>query len=110
LRGGNQEIREYGPEQYQELLQKYIAWSDQLRAAGTYLAGEPLEDTGRLLRPNGQGIVEGPYTETREAIGGFVMVEAGDYDEAVAMARGCPRLLHGGFVEVREVGELHADG
>jgi hypothetical protein len=107
LRGGNQEIREYSPKQYQELLQKYLDWSDQLRAAGKYLAGEPLEDTGRTVRPNGQGIVEGPYTETREAIGGFVMVEAGDYGEAVAIAGGCPRLSHGGFIEVREIGEIH---
>jgi hypothetical protein len=105
LRGGREEIRGYSPEQFQELLQKYLVWTDELRATGKYQAGEPLQDGGRMLHPNGQGIVEGPYTETKEAVGGFVMVEAGDYDEAMQIARGCPRLTHGGFIEVREIAD-----
>jgi hypothetical protein len=108
LRGGDEEIRGYTPEQYQDLLKKYLHWTDHLRASGTYHGGEPLENTGRLLRPNGQGIVEGPYTETKEAVGGFVIVEAGAYDDAVQIARGCPRLTHGGFVEVRAIDEIHS--
>ena len=107
LRGGNEEIRRYSPEQQQDLLQQYLTWTNQLRATGAYLAGEPLQDDGRMLRPNGGGIVEGPYTETKEAIGGFVLVEANDYDEAVQIASGCPRLTHGGFMEVRAIGEIH---
>jgi hypothetical protein len=105
LRGGGEEIRGYSPEQYQELLQKYFTWTDQLRATGKYQAGEPLQDGGRMLRANGQGIVEGPYTETKEAIGGFVIVEAGDYEEAMQLARGCPRLIHGGVLEVRAIAD-----
>ena len=108
LRGGNDEVRGYGPEQYQELLLQYLTWTDHLRATGKYLAGEPLEDGGRMLRPNGQGIVEGPYTETKEGVGGFVMVAAGVYDEAVQIARGCPMLTHGGFIEVRAIVEIHS--
>jgi hypothetical protein len=108
LRGGNEEVRGYSPEQQQDLLRQYLTWTDHLRATGTYLAGEPLQDDGRQLRPNGRGIVEGPYTETKEAIGGFVLVEAIDYDEAVQIARGCPRLTHGGFIEVRAIDEIHS--
>jgi hypothetical protein len=105
LRGGNEEIRDYSPEQYQELLQQYLTWTDELRAIGKYQAGEPLQDGGRVLKANGQGIVEGPYTETKETVGGFVILEAGDYEEAMQLARGCPRLAHGGFLEVRAIAD-----
>ncbi|HEX6510382.1 MAG TPA: YciI family protein [Chloroflexota bacterium] len=105
LRGGSEEIRAYSPEQFQDMLTSYSTWIDHLRATGKYQIGEPLQNDGRLLRPNGQGIVEGPYTETKEAVGGFVIVEAGDYDEAVQIAHGCPRLTHGGFIEVREIAD-----
>ena len=110
LRGGDEEIRGYSPEQYQDLLQKYLSWTDHLRATGKYLAGEPLQNDGRMLRPNGQAIVEGPYTETKEAVGGFFVIAAGDYDEAVRIARGCPRLTHGGSLEVRAIDEIHSQG
>ena len=79
-----------------------------MRATGKYQAGEPLQDGGRVLRANGQGIVEGPYTETKEAVGGFVIVESGDYEEAMQIASGCPRLTHGGFIEVRAIDEYHS--
>jgi hypothetical protein len=87
------------------LLQKYIAWTDHLRATGKFQIGEQLQESGRMLQANGQGIVEGPYTETKEGVGGLFVIEAVDYDEATQIARGCPMLDHGGFVEVRGIVE-----
>ncbi len=105
LRGGNEEIRGYSPEQFQELLQRYFTWTDHLRTTGKLHSAEQLQDGGRMLQANGQSIVEGPYTETKEAVGGFYVIEAGDYDDAVQIARGCPLLTHSGFVEVRGIVE-----
>jgi hypothetical protein len=108
LRGGNEEIQGYSPQQFQDLLQKYLTWTDHLRATGKFQSSGQLQDSGRMLQANGQGIVEGPYTETKEGVGGFYVIEAGDYDEAMQIARGCPMLTHSGFVEVRGIVEIHS--
>jgi len=64
--------------------------------------GNELQQTGRVLQPNGHGIADGPYTETKESVGGYFVIEAANYDEAVEVAKGCPSLHHEGTVEVRE--------
>lgn len=48
-------------------------------------------------------ITDGPFTETKDVVGGYSLIEAGDFDEAVRIASGCPVVEHGGSVEVRPV-------
>ena len=55
----------------------------------------------RLAR-NQVTATDGPFTETKEVIGGFFMVEVKDKREAIAIAKRCPH-IKGGFVEVRRV-------
>ena len=102
LLGGDESTREYSPEQYQQLLQRYFDWSDQLRSAGHYITAEQLKSGGRLVRAT-PAIVDGPFTETKETIGGYYLIEASNLDEATEIARQCPVLTHGGTVEVREL-------
>ncbi len=47
--------------------------------------------------------MDGPYTETKEAIGGFFLIDAQNYDDAVEISRECPHFSYGGWVEVREI-------
>jgi hypothetical protein len=63
--------------------------------------GQPFERGGKVVRQ--QTVVDGPYTESKDTIGGFSIVEARDLDEAVALSHGCPALDGGGSVEVRPV-------
>jgi hypothetical protein len=94
----------YSPEQQQQLLQKYYAWVDELKSKGIFHGGQPLRNGGRLLHSNGGEIVDGPFTETKEVLTGFFLVEASDLEAATAIARGCPALGHGESVELREIG------
>jgi hypothetical protein len=48
-------------------------------------------------------VVDGPYTETKEVIGGYFLIEAADESEAVEIAKACPGLTRGGVVEVRGI-------
>lgn len=106
LRGGEAALEEYSPEDFQRMIQPYIDWSSKLRAEGRHLGGDELASGGRLVRlGEGQAIVDGPYTETKEGIGGYFMIQAADESEATEIAKGCPILQHGGFVEVREIVE-----
>ena len=82
---------------------KYGEWSQKL-AAKTIVAHKLNDVTGRTLRKQSGRIVDGPYAETKEGLGGFYLVNAANYEEAVEMAKGCPQLdYEGGHVEVREV-------
>jgi hypothetical protein len=92
------------PEEQQGLLQKYYAWVAELREKGVFHGGEPLKRGGRLLRASGAEITDGPFTETKEVLTGYFMIEAADLAQAAAVARGCPALGHGETVEVREIG------
>ena len=89
-------------EQIQDMYRRYFAWTAQLRDAGSLEAGDELKPDGRVLSANGHGIVDGPFAETKESVGGFFLISAPNYDAAVEIARGCPALDHGGVVEVRE--------
>lgn len=101
LRGGD--FSDYSEEELERIVQEYIDWSDRLREKGVYLDGNELRDGGRVLRMQDGRILDGPFTETKEAVGGYVAVEADDYDAAQALADDCPHFKYGGTIEIREI-------
>ena len=104
IRGGDDATRDYTPEQSQQLLQRYIDWSQQLRCEGRNHGGDELKVGGKVVRMrDSKAVVDGPFTETKESIGGYFIIEAADLDQAAEIAKGCPVLTHDGCVEVREI-------
>jgi hypothetical protein len=90
------------PEEMQKATQKYAAF----RTKATTLDGKRLTpDFGRVIRSNGgkPHTTDGPYSETKEVLGGLYVVEAASYDEAVQIANTNPHLDYGGTIEVREI-------
>ncbi len=67
--------------------------------------GNRLTPTGKVVRAKGS-VTDGPYAEIKETIGGYSIVKANSYEEALQLAQGCPVLSHGGCVEVREINPL----
>lgn len=94
---------ELSAERRAQILKRYFEWTDQLAADGVHRGAHALRDGGRTLRREGDQVIDGPFTETKEVVGGFVLIEAVDFDEAVERARGCPALELGDSVQVREV-------
>jgi len=91
------------------IIHEYSAWAEKLRLAGRLAGGEKLtDDPGRVLRPGKPrfSVTDGPYTESKEIVGGFFTVLAADYDEACTIAADCPHLKYGGRIEVRMIHEL----
>lgn len=87
----------------QEIMEKYEAWSHKMGARIVH-AHKLKDGEGRKLTLKNNQVIDGPYTESKESIGGYYVVEAKDYDEACHLAKDCPTLLYqGGYVEVREV-------
>ncbi len=47
--------------------------------------------------------VDGPYSETKEVLGGFFLISAESYDDAIQICRDCPHLRFGGTIELRQI-------
>lgn len=93
------------PEEIQTIIQKFSEWKQHIRSEGLLVSSEKLQDgTGRVLRlADGKVLVtDGPYTESKEVIGGVFVIQARDYAHAVEIASQCPQ-LECGAVEIREV-------
>ena len=103
LRGGVSN-RDLSPDQLQDQIGKYMNWIEQLRRDGHFVAGEPLEETGKILSgKEGNMVTDGPFTESKEAVGGYFIIRANDLTAAVELAKGCPIFRNNGTVEVRPV-------
>jgi hypothetical protein len=96
-----------------EVMNAYNAFTDHVRQRGAYLAGEALQPTvtATTVRVrNGETLTtDGPFAETKEALGGFYMVEAADLDEAIDFAARIPGAKDGS-IEVRPIVDFEALG
>jgi len=95
-----------------KMFERFASWLGSLRERGRYVDSMKLHDqTGARLTVRGGQVVEGPFMETKEAIGGLFVIQADSLDEALAMARECPTLtMQNGTVEVRLIEEVRRPG
>ena len=101
---GNEWYKGLSPEEMQRVADLWMAWFKGLTDQGKAVAGNPLEHEGKIVSgKNGRVVADGPFAESKEAIGGYFLLRVNTMDEAVAIARQCPGLEHGAVVEVRPV-------
>jgi hypothetical protein len=92
------------PEEIQKVTGQFMAWFERLKREGTAKAGQPLEHEGKIVSgKKGRTVADGPFAESKEAIGGYFLLQVGSEDEAVVIAKECPTLDYGAKVEVRPV-------
>lgn len=102
-------------EEQRASIDAHIALAARLRAEGRFIAGDPLQPspTATTVRLDGESqsrggkvvITDGPYADTKEQLGGFYIVEAGDLDQALADAAAIPS-IGWGVIEVRPLLDL----
>ena len=88
----------------QQLMGAYGAYTEALKKAGAFIAGDALErsctaTTVRIANGKSQ-VLNGPYAETKEQLAGYYLIEVPDLDAALAWAARCPGASHG-VMEVR---------
>ncbi|MBF8289036.1 MAG: hypothetical protein HW391_4 [Chloroflexi bacterium] len=92
-------------------LAAYAGFTREARERGQYLAGEALEPTPTAtsvrVRDGQVAVTDGPFAETKEALGGFYLLDCADLDEAIEMAAKIPAAKRG-TIEVRPIWQLPA--
>jgi hypothetical protein len=90
------------PEEMQKATEKYMEWTQKPFTRDSHRLAP---DLGRVIRSeHGQPRAsDGPYSETKEVLGGYYTIEAANYEEAVQLSLAHPHLDYGGTIEVREV-------
>lgn len=95
------------PQELQDVMGQWMAWFERWTEKGVVMGGRPLRNEGRIVTATKSGAVsDGPFTESKEAIGGYFMVKVSSMEEALEVARECPTLKHGLTVEVRPLAEI----
>ncbi len=90
------------PQELQANMGKWMEWVNKLHQEGKYVSGEPLLPGGKLVSGK-TSITDGPYTEGKEVVGGFFVINANNMEEAVAECENYPDFEYGGQVQVRQV-------
>ena len=104
FRGGDKMMSEMSPEETQAHMQEWGTWMQGLAEKGQLIDGLPLNGGGKQVSGNGSVITDGPFAEGAEIVGGYLMVNAENLDEAVEISKGCPILqAPDGNIEVREI-------
>ena len=100
------------PEELQQKSAQYQAWANGIRASGRYVSGEKLaHEGGRLLsaRAGKVTIVDGPYAESKEVVGGYMVIRAENYEDALELVRSSP-MLDRYRIELRQTDPMGCGG
>jgi hypothetical protein len=94
--------QEATPEDFQNVMEAHGRFAQQVsELGGKMLGGNALQPTGTATTIRGDVVTDGPFVETKEALGGYYLIEAADLDQALAIAKLCPAPYGG--VEVRPI-------
>jgi len=103
---GNVWDRGLSPAQIQKVVADWMAWFERLKAEGKCIGGHPLEDQGKVVSGKQRAVADGPFAESKEAIGGYFYLTVADENEALEIAKQCPGLEFGSVVEVRPIADI----
>src|SRR5437763_8588926 len=102
---GNVWDKGLSPAQLQKVVSDWMAWFERLKAEGKCVGGHPLEDEGKVISGKQRAVADGPFAESKEAIGGYSYLTVADEKEAIEIAKQCHGLEYGAVIEIPAVGE-----
>ncbi len=101
------------PGEGRELTRRSLAYDEELQRSGHFIAASALQSPATAtivrVRDGAVSMVDGPFVETKEHLGGFILIEARDLNEALAVAQNIPMAGYGS-IEVRAEMTLDAGG
>ena len=96
--------RRLSTDEMPEAMRRLNGWLERWTTSGHIKAGQPLSYDGKIISgAKERAVADGPFAESKEAVGGYVLVRAADFEEAMAIAGEWPLLDYDATVEVRPV-------
>ena len=106
LFSSNEWYKKLSHEELQKVISQAKAWFDRLNALGKVKGGQALARKGAILSGrNGRSVSDGPFAESKEAVGGYLLLDVETLEEAIEIARTSPALAYGASIEIRPVAE-----
>jgi len=106
LFSSNEWYKELSHDEIQKVISQAKAWFDRLNAQGKIKGGQALARKGAVVSGRyGRLVSDGPFAESKEAIGGYLLLDVETLEEAIAIARTNPALAYGTSIEIRPVSE-----
>ncbi|MEM7655182.1 MAG: YciI family protein [Bacteroidota bacterium] len=93
------------PSDIQASIQRWQNWIGEVAGQGKFVSTNQLGYEGKTIQQDGL-ITDGPYTEVKEIVGGYLVLKADSLEDAMKIAHACPILVEGGNVEVRNIMSL----
>lgn len=103
FRGGNTHISTANSQAAMDIIKTWDNWMQGLAEKGILAGGDALQVSGKNVKSSKKVVSDGPYADGNEMVGGYLLVNAKDIDEAVEISKGCPILSEEGSVEVRPI-------
>ena len=94
------------PEALQALKEKMFRWLAELSERGSHVGSEPFETTGKLVSGAGKNVMDHPFGNAGEIVGGCTIVQARGFNEALEIAKSCPILETNATIEVRPIQQM----
>lgn len=98
-----QDLSQLSPEEIQADMQRWMEWIGSLGQQGKLVSAEQLQPHGKTVAGTSKVITDGPFTEGKELVGGYLVVQAADMDEAIELSKSCPIFITDGSVEIRQL-------
>jgi hypothetical protein len=105
FRGGD--MSSLSPEEMQKNMQEWGNWIKGLAEKGIFVAGEPLGKESKVITGTKKVVTDGPFAESKEMVGGYLIVKAANISEAANIAKDCPIHNVNGVTEIRDIQPLN---
>jgi hypothetical protein len=103
---GSEWYNQLSSAEIQKVIAQSKAWFEGLAAAGKVKSGQALaRDGATIYGKTGRVISDGPFAESKEAIGGYMLLEAASLEEAIAIAKENPAVRGGTTIEIRPLAD-----
>lgn len=104
FRGGDTHIHNAkDSKETMDYIHSWTKWMQGLGEKGILAGGDPLQTTGKQVNGKNKAVTDGPFSEANEMVGGYLLVNAKDIEDAVEISKGCPIFEENGKVEVRPI-------
>ncbi|MCI0450211.1 MAG: YciI family protein [Chlorobi bacterium] len=101
FRGG--EMQGLSEEERNKHLAKWGQWIGSLSKEGKFAGGDPLGVEARVISGKKMAVTDGPYAESKEMVGGYLIIKAADLNSATEITKECPIYEVDDVTEIREI-------